>query len=134
MTIVFDASVVVAGVAADGALSAWAIDTMEREALVAAAHLPVEVTHALRRQERLGRLAPAVAVLAHADAMSLGIELIGFEPFAERVWELRHAVSPYDAWYVAIAELLDRPLATLDRRLAAADGPRCRFLTPPPEA
>jgi predicted nucleic acid-binding protein len=41
------------------------------------------------------------------------------------------SVTPDDAWYVALAEALDVPLATLDVRLAAASGPRCVFLTPP---
>jgi len=50
--------------------------------------------------------------------------------FDERVWQLRANVTPYDAWYVALAEALDVPLATLDLRLATAPGPRCRFLTP----
>jgi predicted nucleic acid-binding protein len=40
-------------------------------------------------------------------------------------------VTAYDAWYVAIAEALELPLATLDRRLVAANGPRCEFATPP---
>jgi predicted nucleic acid-binding protein len=55
----------------------------------------------------------------------------GFSPFAARAWELRSKVTSYDAWYVAVAEELDLSLATLDRRLAAASGPRCRFLLPP---
>lgn len=33
--------------------------------------------------------------------------------------------------YVAVAEALDVPLATLDARLSRASGVRCRFLTPP---
>ncbi len=54
-----------------------------------------------------------------------------YEPFADRVWQLRHSVTPYDAWYVAIAEAFEVPLATLDHRLANAPGPRCSFSTPP---
>ena len=50
---------------------------------------------------------------------------------AARAWELRGSVTYYDASYVALAELLDAPLVTLDRRLAQAHGPRCAFLTPP---
>ena len=50
---------------------------------------------------------------------------------AERAWELRGSVTYADACYVALAELLDAPLITLDRRLAQAPGPRCAFLTPP---
>jgi predicted nucleic acid-binding protein len=40
-------------------------------------------------------------------------------------------VTPYDAWYVALAEALDATLVTLDLRLARANGPTCTFLTPP---
>jgi predicted nucleic acid-binding protein len=48
---------------------------------------------------------------------------------AERIWELRPNLRCYDAWYVALAEALDLPLATLDKRLAGAAGPKWRFLT-----
>ena len=34
----------------------------------------------------------------------------------------------WDAYYVALAEALDAPLVTLDRRLARAAGPVCRFI------
>ena len=33
--------------------------------------------------------------------------------------------------YVALAELLEAPLATLDERLVRTTGPRCEFLTYP---
>lgn len=36
----------------------------------------------------------------------------------------------YDGTYVALAERLDAPLATLDQRLAGAPGTRSRFMTP----
>jgi predicted nucleic acid-binding protein len=62
--------------------------------------------------------------------VELGVKLHPFEPFTARVWELRDTVGAYDAWYVALAEALDAPLATLDLRLASAPGPRCAFLTP----
>jgi predicted nucleic acid-binding protein len=39
-----------------------------------------------------------------------------------RVWELRDNVTAYDAVYLALAEVLDAPLLTFDRRLAAAPG------------
>ena len=62
----------------------------------------------------------AEANAAHEDLMQLNIELFSFEPFAERIWELRHNVTSYDAWYVALAEALRLPLATLDERLVKA--------------
>ena len=52
-------------------------------------------------------------------------------PFAERIWELRANVTSYDAWYVAVAEAAGLPLATLDSRLARANGPNCKFILPP---
>jgi predicted nucleic acid-binding protein len=47
------------------------------------------------------------------------------------VWTLHPNVTAYDAAYVALAEELDLPLVTLDRRLSRAVGPTCRFVTPP---
>jgi predicted nucleic acid-binding protein len=62
--------------------------------------------------------------------MQLDLDLFSFEPFAERVWELRHNVTCYDAWYVAIAEALGLPLATLDKALSKSNRVACEFLTP----
>ena len=62
--------------------------------------------------------------------MMLVIELFPYAPFASRVWELRDNVSPYDAWYVALAESLQADLVTLDRRLTRAAGCRWRCGSP----
>lgn len=43
----------------------------------------------------------------------------------DRVWELRHNLTPYDAVSVALAEALDASLVTGDRAIAAAPGVRC---------
>ena len=51
---------------------------------------------------------------------------------AARAWDLRGAVTYYDAVCVALAELLAVPLVTVDSRLARAPGPRCEFRTPAP--
>jgi predicted nucleic acid-binding protein len=40
----------------------------------------------------------------------------------ERAWELRAHLTIADGVYVALAELLDAPLLTLDARLARAGG------------
>lgn len=102
--------------------------------LVAPHLMPVEVMHALRRAVTAHDLSPDVAALALGDLADLPVELFAFAPFADRGWELRSTVTPYDAWYVGLAEALDVPLVTLDRRLAAAPGPRCTFRTPPDES
>jgi predicted nucleic acid-binding protein len=46
-------------------------------------------------------------------------------PLAWRAWELRANLTPYDASYVALAEMLGTPLLTVDSRLARAPGIRC---------
>ena len=126
---VVDASVLIAASAEDDAHREWAVDVIGGRA--AAPHvMPVEVASALRRLEASGALTAKASRLALRDALELDVELLPFAPFAGRVWELRGAVTACDAWYVALAEALDVPLATLDARLMAAPGPRCTFLTP----
>lgn len=62
--------------------------------------------------------------------MSASASVTAMVPGGSLARALRANVASYDAWYVAVAEAVDLPLATLDRRLARADGARCRFLTP----
>jgi predicted nucleic acid-binding protein len=90
----------------------------------------VEVTNILRRLEKTGRLTSPESTSAQRDLLRLDVELVPFHPFADRVWALRNNLTSYDAWYVAVAEALRLPLATLDARLARAIGPSCRFLLP----
>jgi predicted nucleic acid-binding protein len=120
---------VVAALVDDGPEARWAVDVLAAGDLFAPHLLHVEVAHALRRAVQVGRIGAESASLAHADLLRLDVALVPYPAVADRVWELRGAVRPYDAWYVALAEALDRPLATLDERLVAAPGPRCRFLT-----
>jgi predicted nucleic acid-binding protein len=82
----------------------------------------------LRGAVRVRQLSEDSASLAYADLLTLRVELFGYYPLARRIWELRGNVTAYDAWYVALAEALDSPLATLDARLARAPGPQCQFL------
>jgi predicted nucleic acid-binding protein len=102
---------------------------LEARGLYAAEMLPAEVANVLRRLERSRAITRPEANAAFEDLTQLNVDLHPFAPFSERVWELRHNVTSYDAWYIAIAEALDLSLATLDGRLVKAEGPRCRFLT-----
>lgn len=131
MTIVVDASTVVAALVNDGEAGAWAEQVLATQVLVAPHLMHVEVANVLRRAALAGDITPDVAALAYGDLLDLRVELFPFEPFAERVWELREAVTAYDAWYVAIAESLSAPLATLDERLSHAPATRCTFTMPP---
>ncbi|HYU34411.1 MAG TPA: type II toxin-antitoxin system VapC family toxin [Thermoanaerobaculia bacterium] len=131
MSAVLDASVLVAAISDSGAEGAWAEEIVGAGGLVAPHLALVEATNILRRLELTGKLGRLEAGAAARDLLMIELELVPFGPFAERVWELRNNVTSYDAWYVAVAEDLDLPLATLDRPLAKAPGPRCRFLLPP---
>lgn len=130
MTFVVDASVVVAALVTTDADGVWAEAVLERSPLVAPHLLPVEVLSQLRRSVAAELLTPDNAALVVADLADLPIRYVPAQRHLGRIWELRSNVTPYDAWYVALAEVLDAPLVTLDRRLARATGPRCAFVTP----
>ena len=129
MSGVIDASVLVAALVDSGPDGNWAEQFLAGGDLHAPELVRVEAANALRRLELAGTLPASEANAAYEDMLQLNIELQPFDPFAERIWELRHAVTSYDAWYVAVAEALGMPLATLDGRLVRANGPRCRFIT-----
>lgn len=131
MTIVVDASAVVAALVDGGSDGEWASSALGGEPLAAPHLMPVEATNILRRAVLAGDLPADTAAMAHDDLIQLRVELFPYEPFAPRVWELRANLTAYDAWYVALAEVLDGPLVTLDLHLARAPGPRCDFRLPP---
>lgn len=130
MSAVVDASVLVAALVDSGKAGQWAEGILGSGTLYAPQLARVEVANILRRLERAGKISTPEANSAHDDLMRLSIELVSFDPFADRIWELRQAVTSYDAWYVAVAEALGLPLATLDARLSKATGPLCGFITP----
>ncbi len=130
MTTVVDASVVIAALVGTDDTGEWA-ESLLLDGQLAAPHLlPVEVASMLRLAVQSGDLSTDLATLAYADLLDLRIQLYPYAPFSVRVWELRDNVTPYDAWYVSLAEFLEIPLATLDRKLAKAAGTRCEFLMP----
>jgi predicted nucleic acid-binding protein len=130
VTTVVDASVVVAALIEAGQEGEWADDLLASGDAAAPLFMIVEATNILRRAELAGLLSSDTATLAYGDLLALRVNLFPYEPFADRVWQLRRTITAYDAWYVAIAESLDAPLATLDARLSRAPGPRCSFITP----
>lgn len=128
---VCDASALVAMLLDAGADGQWAADALTGTDLCAPALMPFECANVVRRQELAGLASPDQAALAHADLLDLAVELWPYEALADRVWELRGNLSSYDAAYVALAEILDVPLVTLDRRISRAPGIRCAISTPP---
>jgi predicted nucleic acid-binding protein len=131
VTLVVDASMVVAGLVDTGSDGRWAESLLAGDALAAPHLMPVEAANILRRAMLGGDISADVASLAHSDLLDLRVELFPYQPWAARTWELRDNVTCHDGWYVALAESLDAPLATLDGRLASSPGPRCQFLLPP---
>ncbi len=128
--LVVDASTAVAGLVDNGPDGRWAEYLLTSHMLAAPHLLPAEVANVVRRAAQAGKISPDAATLAHADLQALRIDLFPYEPFAGRIWELRANVTCYDAWYVALAEYLDCPLATLDGRLARAAGLTCAVQVP----
>lgn len=88
--------------------------------------LAVEVAQVLRRLEGAGRLDPRRGAEAVSDLAAIDVALYDHEPLLPRMWELRRNLTAYDAAYVALAEVLEARLVTLDRRLADAPGHRAR--------
>jgi len=131
MRLVVDASVVVAALVDGGPVGRWAEAALS-SGLAAAPHLMlVEAANILRRAALSGDVSADTAALAHNDLLSFRVALFPYSPFASRVWELGANVTAYDAWYIALAESLDAPLATLDLRLSRAPGVRCEFMAGP---
>src|SRR5262249_2218521 len=112
MSAVVDASLLVAATTDSGSEGTWAEEIVARNDLVAPHLVLAEATNVLRRLERSKEISPLEAAVAQRELLRLEVNLLPFEPFAERVWELRRNVTSYDAWYVAIAEAFRLPLAT----------------------
>ena len=87
--------------------------------------IDVEVVSVIRRDQLLGRLDVTAATQAVQDLRDWPGERFGHQPLLERVWELRGSLRTWDAFYVALAEVMQATLVTSDSRLARAPGPRC---------
>lgn len=131
MTAVIDVSVVVASLVDHEREGLWARSVLATRSLAAPELLLAETSHLLRRMELAGHISRLESTSSFRDMLQLKFWLFPFVPFAERIWALRGNLTSYDAWYVAIAEELDCPLFTLDKRLSRAPGPVCEIITPP---
>ena len=91
-----------------------------REREVWAPHLvDAEVGHVLRRAVASAELTARSAAAALDDLAEFPLRRAAHLGLLRRAWTLRKNVTFYDALYVALAERLDMPLLTFDRRLAA---------------
>jgi predicted nucleic acid-binding protein len=92
------------------------------EEIVAPHLIDVEVLEALRGLVRGRRITADQASDVRSDFEALAITRYAHGGLTDRIWELRHNLTAYDATYVALAEVLDCPLVTSDARLGKASG------------
>ena len=88
--------------------------------------LDAEIAQVLRRYAANGEIDGARGRMALADLADFPLNRYPHEFLLPRIWDLRQNLTAYDAVYVALAEALDAPLLTRDRRLATAPGHRAR--------
>lgn len=127
---------------ASAMLAALTVDTPDgasaRSALQAAAglHAPhlldLEVLSGLRGLLIGGKIEARRAAQSRTDFWDLPIARYPHRALSERVWELRHNLSVYDAAYVALAEILGATLLTSDAALTRAPGIGCDVQRIPP--
>jgi predicted nucleic acid-binding protein len=84
--------------------------------------LDLEFLQVLRRLVRERTLTARRAEEAIEDLSAVRVRRYAPSLLLRRVWQLRSNLSAYDASYVALAEELNAPLITRDRRIAAAPG------------
>ena len=96
------------------------------ESLHAPHLLDLEVAQVLRRLVRERSVTARRADEALDDLLDLRIARYPHDVLLPRIWQLRHNLSAYDAAYVVLAETLDAPLITRDRRLAESAGHRVK--------
>ncbi len=115
-----------------GPAGQWATGALTSASGLIAPHLALfEAANILRRHQLATLISIEQAAQAHADLLDLPIEMWPYEVLAPRAWQLRSNLSIYDGSYVALAELTNTSLATLDARIARAPGVRCVIESPP---
>lgn len=123
--LVIDASVLAVALLDDGPDGDLVRHRLRGEQLAAPALIDLEVASVWRGLARGGHLDARRVGQALDDLQDLPIQRVEHTPLLTRCWELRDNLTIYDASYIALAEALQAPLLTGDRRLARATGPRC---------
>jgi predicted nucleic acid-binding protein len=82
----------------------------EQQPLHAPDLIEPETVNALRALTRAGHVDDGVASQAIADLGHMRLIRYPHAPLRERVWDLRHELTAYDACYLALAEALDTSL------------------------
>ncbi len=93
-----------------------------RETFHAPHLLDLEVAQVVRRYCNSGGMTEDRGRQAIVDLSDLPVTRYRHDIFLQRIWQLRHNVTAYDAVYLSLAEALGAPLLTRDARLAASSG------------
>jgi predicted nucleic acid-binding protein len=118
--IVVDASLIF-HLIVDGPKASEAIEALEKQGTMVAPQLiDLEILNALRKQRMANRVSRERIEQALGDFNAIAIERYPTHHLNTRIWELCDNLTPYDACYVALAESLEIPLYSLDRRMANA--------------
>ena len=126
-----DASVLVALLVDGGPAGEWATSVLIPATDLLAPHLALFEAASILRRHQLAQIITAdQAAQAHADLLDLPIDLWPYELLARRAWQLRENLSTYDGSYVALAEMTETMLVTLDARIARAPGFTCVIASP----
>jgi predicted nucleic acid-binding protein len=84
--------------------------------------LDIEVAQVLRRYVTAHIITASRGQEALQDLIDLPLTRYPHDLLLWRIWNLRNALTAYDAAYVALAEALGALLITCDRKMAAASG------------
>lgn len=118
--LVVDTSAVLAALVARQP-AAGLVQRLAQDGDLHAPHLiDTEILHALRQLTIGKEISEDRAADARSDFAELALVRYPHQPLSDRVWELRHNLTAYDATFVALAEAIGAPLVTCDARLASA--------------
>lgn len=127
---VLDASVVVGLMISPAAEGEAALTRLgDFTSLHAPDHLDIECVSALRGLMLGKRISTERYVKAAMALLRMPIQRHPLRPLVPRLLRLSANASSYDAAYLALAEHLDAPLVTRDRRLAGVPGVTCPIIT-----
>ncbi|MEO1063720.1 MAG: type II toxin-antitoxin system VapC family toxin [Actinomycetota bacterium] len=125
--IVLDASALANALADDGDDGAAVRAELDGQDLAAPDLVDIETMAVLRKRWIDSTLTDDRFGQAVDDLSHLPMTRYPALPLLAWAFELKANVTAFDAAYVALAEALDAPLLTADRRLARAAGPRCEL-------
>ncbi len=129
--IVLDASVVVELLTNGTLADAIRRDLGGRDESFIVPHLiDIEVVSAIRRLAAGQRIGPDHNDQFLAGLATLPAERYSHTPLLDRIWELRHNFTAYDATYIALAEATGAILYTTDRKLSKGHRAQVVLFTP----